>query len=71
MLSVKGGIDLAQGDRVLEVNSTAGRPIQFDPVAIERFRDLPGLTPVIIDIEPMTMSVAEFAGVRESAGAPH
>jgi hypothetical protein len=64
MAADKGGIDLAQGDQVLEVNSTAGRPIQFDPVAIERFRDLPGLTPVIIDITPMTMSIAEFAGIN-------
>jgi hypothetical protein len=59
----KGGIDLAQGDKALEIqNSGAGATFQFSPGATQNIQ-IDGLTPVIIDIKPMTMSVAEFAGI--------
>ena len=65
-----GGIDLASAQKGLEVqNSGAGAAFQFAPGAVQDVK-IDGLTPVIIDIAPMTMSVAEFAGVREPAGAP-
>jgi len=60
----KGGIDLAQGDKALEVQSSgSGADFQFNSGAVQDIQ-ISGLQPVILGIEPMTMSIAEFAGAR-------
>ncbi len=60
-----GGIDLTR-DRI-NVKNNNGEIVQykFDPAMIQRLQDAAGITPVIIDIRPMTTTVPSFMGVTE------
>jgi ubiquinone/menaquinone biosynthesis C-methylase UbiE len=65
----KGGIDLNAADSTLQVNAT-GQAMKFhiDPAMLERVENAPGLTPVILNIEPLD-SLPAFLGLREDGGA--
>jgi len=61
----KGGIDLNPVDKTLSVGN-AGETMKFniDPALLERVKNAPGLTPVILNIEPLE-SLPAFLGFKE------
>ncbi|MBF0387805.1 MAG: hypothetical protein HQL20_08120 [Candidatus Omnitrophica bacterium] len=61
----KGGVDLTRDKLGLQVQSDWGH-IQFniDPAMIQQLQNLTGLTPVIIDIQPMAITVPVFLGFK-------
>ncbi len=63
--SQAGGIDLTR-DRMNVKVSSSGQGVQFnfDPAMIQRLKDAGGITPVILDIRPMTMTLTTFLGVE-------
>jgi hypothetical protein len=63
-----GGIDFNPDKMTLQVQNTGG-DIKFhiDPAMIQQLQDASGLTPVIIDIQPMTMTVPMFLGLKDNA----
>jgi ribosomal protein L21E len=71
METSKGGIDLTRDKMGLEVQNT-GESVQFkfDPAKIQHLQDATGLTPIIIDIQPMTTSVPMFLGIKSEGGSP-
>ena len=71
--SKHGGIDLTRDRMGLQVQDD-GQSVQFkfDPAMIQQLQNSSGLTPVIIDIQPMTTTVPMFLGLsdkEEKAGA--
>ena len=68
MAGQKGGIDLTRDKMGLEVETSGsgGVSFQFDPAMIQQLKDASGLTPVIIDIQPMTTSVPVFLGLSDT-----
>ncbi|MBF0595577.1 MAG: trypsin-like peptidase domain-containing protein, partial [Candidatus Omnitrophica bacterium] len=63
-----GGIDLTRKKIGLEVqNEGQGVEFKIDPTMIEQLQNASGLTPVIIDIRPMTTTVPMFLGLSEEA----
>ena len=59
----KGGIDLTRDKIGLQVqNGGQGVQFKFDSAMIQQLQNASGLTPVIIDIHPMTTSVPMFLG---------
>ncbi len=61
----KGGIDLTRDTMRLKVNSDGqGARFNFDPAMVRRLESAAGITPVIIDICPMTTSVPAFLGSK-------
>ncbi|MBF0485022.1 MAG: hypothetical protein HQL16_00765 [Candidatus Omnitrophica bacterium] len=62
----KGGIDLSRDRMGLQVQSgQQAVQFNFDPVMIEQLESASGLTPVIIDIQPMTTTIPVFLGVKD------
>jgi hypothetical protein len=61
----RGGVDLNPNKLNLEINK-AGQGIQFnmDPAMIEKLQYTTGITPVIIDIRPMTETLRMFLGAK-------
>lgn len=60
-----GGIDLTRDRMNVQINSQGkGVPYTFDPAMIQRLENATGITPTIIDIRPMTMTVQSFMGVE-------
>lgn len=61
-----GGIDLTH-DRMNMQTRGSGKAVQFnfDPAMIRQVQNASGLTPVIIDIHPMTTSVPMFLGIKD------
>jgi GT2 family glycosyltransferase/predicted esterase len=61
-----GGIDLTRDKAGIQVQS-AGSGVQFtfDPAMVEQLKNTSGLTPVIIDIRPMTTTVPVFLGISD------
>ncbi|MEI8011941.1 MAG: hypothetical protein WCI27_05605 [Candidatus Omnitrophota bacterium] len=56
-----GGIDLTRDHMPVQVKADGqGVQFKFDPAMIQRLRDSSGMTPVIMDIRPMTTSVQDF-----------
>ena len=70
MLNKNGGIDLTRDKMPVKV-SGAGQSVQFkfNPAMIRQLQNAPGLTPVIIDIQPMTITVPMFLGLKGDAPA--
>ncbi|MBF0122582.1 MAG: hypothetical protein HQL21_04120, partial [Candidatus Omnitrophica bacterium] len=66
MAGNKGGIDLTRDKMGLQVQSE-GQGVQFtlDPVMIQQLQNASGLTPIIIDIQPMTTTVPMFLGLTD------
>ncbi len=66
--SIKGGIDLTRDKIGLQVqNQGHGVQFKFDPVRIQQLQISSGLTPVIIDIRPMSMTVPVFLGLKDES----
>ncbi len=66
MGNIKGGIDLTRDKIAVEVKrSGQGVQIKFDPAKILQFQNALGLTPVIIDISPITTTIPVFLGLLE------
>ena len=66
--SKNGGIDLTRDKMGLEVQSEGpGVQFKFDPAMIQQLQNASGLTPVIIDIQPMTSTVSMFLGLKDNA----
>ncbi|MFH0753353.1 MAG: sister chromatid cohesion protein PDS5 [Candidatus Omnitrophota bacterium] len=62
-----GGIDLTPNRMSLQVNNSGDNAqFKFDPVMLKRLQDASGLTPVIIEMRPMTMPLPEFFGIKQS-----
>ncbi len=57
-----GGIDLTRERMDIQVVSGGDIKFKFDPAMIERLRHAAGLTPVILDVRPMAMTLPEFLG---------
>jgi hypothetical protein len=69
--SERGGIDLDPKNMSLNVQSAgSGAQFNFDPAAVRRFQDASGLTPVIMNISPMTMSLPTFLGLSDNSRTP-
>ena len=66
---LKGGIDLTRDKMSVQVKGAGGVQFNFDPAMIQQLQNSAGLTPVIIDIRPMTTSVPVFLGLREGRSA--
>ena len=65
MTDVQGGVDLISLGTNLQVkNNDGGFKIHTDPAMLEQLRNVPGFTPVIINIQPMT-SLRLFLGLNE------
>ena len=66
-LAHTGGIDL-RSDNALQIRNDGQNKIRFkiDPATLERLRDAPGFTPVIINITPMT-DLKAFLGLSPTA----
>ena len=61
-----GGIDLTRDKIRLQVQGKVqGVGFMFDPAMIRQLQNAPGLTPVIIDIQPMTTTVPMFLGLKD------
>jgi hypothetical protein len=70
-VTAPGGIDLAREKLPLNVQSAgSGVQFNFDPATVRRFQDAAGLTPVIMNISPMTMSLPTFLGISDNVPAP-
>ena len=70
-LTNAGGIDLTRDNMVLQVQHTGqGIQFNFDPAMIEQLRNICGLQPAIIDIQPMSMSIPMFLGVKDNELTP-
>ena len=65
-----GGIDLTRDKMNIQTRGD-GNSIQFnsDPAMIQQLQNASGLTPVIINIHPMTTSVPMFLGLKEAPSA--
>ncbi|MBF0594961.1 MAG: hypothetical protein HQL22_08325 [Candidatus Omnitrophica bacterium] len=63
----KGGIDLTRDKIGLQVRNQ-GQSVQFnfDPAMIRQLQSASGLTPIIIDIQPMTTTVPIFLGIENN-----
>ncbi|MBF0521885.1 MAG: glycosyltransferase [Candidatus Omnitrophica bacterium] len=62
-----GGIDLTGDKMNVQVqNEGEGIQFKFDPAMIEQLQNASGLTPVIIDIRPMTTTVPMFLGMAQN-----
>jgi hypothetical protein len=60
-----GGIDLTQGDKVLEVKEgdySGGMKFNIDPAMIEQLKNAQGFVPVIINVQPIT-DLRKFLGL--------
>ncbi|MBF0478323.1 MAG: hypothetical protein HQL26_02470 [Candidatus Omnitrophica bacterium] len=65
-----GGIDLTRDKMGLQVRGTGdGVQFKFDAAMIQKLQNASGLTPVIIDIRPMTTTVPVFLGLSEEIPA--
>jgi len=65
-----GGIDLTPGNNGLNVQSTGSSvSFSFDEAVTQRFQNAAGITPVILDIHPMTMSLPTFLGISDNVPA--
>ena len=66
----KGGIDLTPERMGLKTTGSGGDGIRFniDSAQLERLQNAPGLTPVIINIQPMT-DLRLFLGLKEENAA--
>lgn len=61
-----GGIDLTPGRIDLQITDSGSRvKFDIDPVELQRLQNAGGLTPVIINIQPMPTSVLMFLGVND------
>ena len=60
-----GGIDLTAGRMNIETKGS-GPGVQFNisPAQFQQWQDSPGVTPVIINIEPMT-DLSQFLGIAQ------
>ena len=69
VIAAPGGIDLNAVDRTLSVDS-AGQALRFhiDPAMLEKLEAAPGITPVILNIQPMK-DLRQFLGLREEETA--
>lgn len=68
--AMKGGIDLTPDKMDLQVRGPgAGVRFKFDPGMVRQLRDLQGLTPVIIDMRPLTTTLPIFLGLKEDLPA--
>ena len=66
-----GGIDLTRDKMPVKVTGAGpGVQFNFDPAMIARLQAAGGITPVILDIQPMTTSVAEFLGKKTLTALP-
>ena len=66
----KGGIDLTRDKMGLDVRSGGeGIQFQFDPAMIQQLQNASGLTPVVIDIQPMTTTLPMFLGLKDDVPA--
>ncbi|MDE2009800.1 MAG: hypothetical protein KGJ09_06935 [Candidatus Omnitrophica bacterium] len=65
-----GGIDLTAGNMNLQIKGNGGAGIRFhlDAFTLQQLRDLPGFTPVKINIRPLT-DLRRFLGIRENPAA--
>ena len=64
--AVSGGINLTRNKIALQIqNSEQGVQFKFDPAMIQQLQNASGLTPVIINIHPMTISVPIFLGLSD------
>jgi len=62
-----GGIDLTRDKLGLQVQSSGtGVQFKFDPALIRRLQNASGLTPIIIDIHPMTTTIPMFLGLADA-----
>jgi hypothetical protein len=60
----KGGIDLQKVD--LDVKAKGdGVAFKIDPDMLEKVKDAPGFTPVIIGVRPMDVSLSAFLGLKD------
>ncbi|MBF0593424.1 MAG: hypothetical protein HQL22_00495, partial [Candidatus Omnitrophica bacterium] len=59
-----GGIDLTRDKMPVQVKSAGGDGVQFrfDAAMMQQLQNAPGLKPVIIDVQPMTVTVQDFMG---------
>ncbi|MBF0595756.1 MAG: hypothetical protein HQL22_12430, partial [Candidatus Omnitrophica bacterium] len=63
--AMKGGIDLTRDKIGLHVQGVGdGVQFRFDPAMIRQLQHASGLTPVIVDIQPMTTTVPMFLGLN-------
>jgi hypothetical protein len=61
-----GGIDLTRDEiNIQKRGSNNGVQFNFDPAMVQQLRDASGLTPVIINIYPMTTTVPMFLGLSD------
>ncbi len=66
--SSKGGIDLTRDKVDLRIQGSGqGVQFNFEPAVLQQLQNASGLTPVIIDIYPMTTTVPMFLGLRDDA----
>ncbi|MEI8011233.1 MAG: methyltransferase domain-containing protein, partial [Candidatus Omnitrophota bacterium] len=67
-LSKNGGIDLTHDKIDLQVQrSVPGFRLNIDPAMIQRLQDAAGLTPVIVDMQPMTITLPMFLGLKNAS----
>lgn len=60
----KGGIDLNPSQLAIETTDTGDAvTFEIDPAVLQQIQDAPGMTPVIIGIQPLE-SLTQFMGVR-------
>ncbi|MFH0754344.1 MAG: ATP-binding protein, partial [Candidatus Omnitrophota bacterium] len=64
-LAQNGGIDLSQDKVTIKQGTTAGVQFEFNPALVAQIKQASGLVPNIIGIQPLTMSVADFCGVKD------
>ncbi|MBF0387190.1 MAG: hypothetical protein HQL20_04970 [Candidatus Omnitrophica bacterium] len=65
-----GGIDLTPQRMELQTTGSGdGIKFNLDPAQLQQLQNAPGLTPVIIDIQPMTTTVLMFLGFKADAPA--
>ena len=63
-----GGIDLDPAQMNMQVKDAgSGFEFNIDSAMLNRLQNAPGLTPVIIDIHPMTTPLSMFLGLKPDA----
>ncbi len=63
-----GGIDLTRDKMKIQVRGAeSDGQFKFDQAMIQQLQNASGLTPVIIDIQPMTTTVPMFLGLKDNA----
>ncbi|MCC6758238.1 MAG: hypothetical protein IT395_01255 [Candidatus Omnitrophica bacterium] len=68
--ATKGGVDFNADKLNLETQTTGGEiKFEMDPEQLRELQNVPGFTPVIINIQPM-INVQMFLGLKEGAETP-